>query len=259
MDTFSKGLWVWNQPQMLSLVVTVFIVLIICLVVYFKVSKIKPNEAPKGVALIAEGYVKFIGKTFDDATGGTQVQNARYYILTLATFILIGNLTAVFGLEPIVTSYSVPLTLALMSWLGIFVCGAVYRKWRYLKSFINPLDLPGKVSPLISLSFRIYGNVIGGSTVIFLFYSFCGWIWTKVTGSSNQQFFFGLILSPALHFYFDLFGSTLQAYIFSLLTLVYWTIESTAGEVKPKKLRKGKSKIVRINKGLNSQLSQAIY
>ncbi|WLP85874.1 F0F1 ATP synthase subunit A [Mycoplasma seminis] len=237
-------LWKWDQPQLLSLIITVMIILIISIIVYVKVSRVKENEAPKGIAQIAEAYVGMIDNTFDDTTNGDKVQKSRLYIFTLATFILIGNLTAIFGLEPIVTSYSIPFTLALMSWLGIFIVGAIYQKARYLKSFLNPLDLPGKISPLISLSFRIYGNVIGGTTVIFLVYSIFGYLWTLIPGIGNgnhEWYFLAVLVSPALHFYFDLFGSTLQAYIFTLLTTVYWVVEAgepSEGKVKDKKAKK---------------------
>lgn len=223
----------WNQPQLLSLLVTVVVILIISIIVYVKVSRVKEDQAPKGVAQIAEAYVCLIDNTFDDTTGGDKIQKSRLYIFTLATFILVGNLTAMIGLEPIVTSYSIPFTLALMSWFGIFIVGAIYQKVRYLRSFINPLDLPGKVSPLISLSFRIYGNVIGGTTVIFLVYSLFGYFWTLIPGigaGNHEWYFLALLVSPALHFYFDLFGSTLQAYIFTLLTTVYWVVEASEAE-----------------------------
>ncbi|QNM93724.1 F0F1 ATP synthase subunit A [Mycoplasma sp. Pen4] len=231
----------WNQPQLLSLLVTVLIVLVISMIVYVKVSRVKPNEAPKGVALIAEAYVGVFDNTFDETTGGERIQKSRLYIFGLGTFIFIGNLIGMLGFEPIVTSYSVPLTLALMSWLGILISGAIYHRWRYLKVFINPLEIVGKFSPLVSLSFRIYGNIIGGATVLFLFYSVFGWVWTlipgigTVTGENGQVelhrwYFLAVFFSPALHMYFDLFGSTLQAYLFTLLTLVYWTVESSNEE-----------------------------
>ncbi|QGZ97667.1 F0F1 ATP synthase subunit A [Mycoplasma sp. NEAQ87857] len=236
-ETISEKLNDPFHPQLISLIVTVIIIFALSLTAYIKVKKVKPNEAPKGVALIAEAYIGGIESQLDD-TFGNNLAKSRVYILTLGTFLLVGNLTTVLGFEPIVTSYSVPFTLALASWLGIFVCGAVYRKWKYLFQLINPLELVGKVSPLISLSFRIYGNIIGGSTVIFMIYALLGYlVGPTIPGStSGPLVFFAPIITPALHFYFDLFGSTLQAYIFTLLTAVYWLVESgTAEEEKPKK------------------------
>ncbi|QCZ36673.1 F0F1 ATP synthase subunit A [Mycoplasma nasistruthionis] len=236
MSKIFENAWVWNQPQLLSLCLTVMIVLVISIIVYIKVSKVKENEAPKGVAQIAEAYVGMIDKSFDELTGKTQIQKARLYIFSLGTFIFIGNLVTIFGFEPIVTSYSIPLTLALMTWLGIFITGAIWQKWHYLKSFKNPLDWFGKISPLISLSFRIYGNVIGGAIIILLVYLLGGYVWSQISGvqitnfdqsTKEPLYIVSLVISPALHFYFDLFGSTLQAYIFTLLTGVYWVVEST--------------------------------
>ncbi|MCU9932045.1 hypothetical protein NWQ34_06635 [Mycoplasmopsis felis] len=44
----------------------------------------------------------------------------------------------------------------------------------------------------------------------------------------------GVILTPLLHFYFDVFGAILQTLVFTLLTAVYWSLESE-NEVSIKK------------------------
>ncbi|WP_426461585.1 F0F1 ATP synthase subunit A [Mycoplasma hafezii] len=228
MDQIIENFSNWAHPQLLSLIVSVLIVFIMSLTAFFKIKKVKPNQAPTGIAYVAEAYVGMIDSQFDEAVGDKILQKSRVYILTLGTFLLVGNGVAIIGLEPIVTSYTIPFTLALSSWLGIFTCGVIYRRWKYYKNFINPFDWPGKFSPLISLSFRIYGNVIGGSAVIFLIYSMLANIGSPLPSAhgASAWVFIGPIFTPVLHFYFDVFGSTLQAYIFTLLTVIYWVVEA---------------------------------
>ncbi|VEU70311.1 F0F1 ATP synthase subunit A [Mycoplasmopsis glycophila] len=249
----------WAQPQLLSLVVTVLVILILSFLIYFKVKKVKHNKAPTGIAFIAEAYVGVIDKQFHDVVGDKRLQKAKTYIFALATFLLVGNAVAFIGLEPIVTSYSVPFTLALASWLGILASGMIYRKWKYLKAFMLPTDVIGKISPLISLSFRIYGNIIGGSCILFLIYAIFGSIGNAdaIAGKGfGPVTFIASPLTAAFHFYFDVFGSTLQAYIFTLLTSVYWLIESEQDE-KPKAEKR--RRILVFKKTFTKKQSATIY
>lgn len=236
MENIKNSLFNWRQPQLVSLFVTVIIVLILSVWIYVKVKKTNPQKASKGIVLVAEAYVGSIEKTYEAVAGpGDNLKIARFYILSLGTFLLIGNGVVVFGLEPIVTSFSVPFTLAILTWLGVIVIGTIYSKWRFYAKLLIPTELIGRVSILVSLSFRIYGNIIGGAAILAMAYVSGGILWQKVfsVGYGQEFYFFSLIITPFFHFYFDIFGSTLQAFIFALLTSVYWVSE--ASEIKPKK------------------------
>lgn len=236
MEKFKEVLFNWKQPQLASLFLTVLIVLVLSLLIYFKVKKTNPQKASKGIVLIAEAYVGSIEKTYEAVSGPQDnLKLAKFYILSLGTFLLIGNGVVIFGFEPIVTSFSVPFTLAILTWLGVLVIGTMYSKWRFYAKLLIPTELIGKVSILVSLSFRIYGNIIGGAAILAMAYVSGGILWQKIFSVEygNDLYFFSLIITPFFHFYFDIFGSTLQAFIFALLTSVYWVSE--AGDVKPKK------------------------
>ncbi|VEU77978.1 F0F1 ATP synthase subunit A [Mycoplasmopsis columbinasalis] len=224
----------WNQPQLFSLFMTVLICLIISLVIFFQIKyKSKKDKAPTGFLIIAEGYVNFFDKTFDETTQG-KLSKTRIYIFTLATFLFVGNLLGLIGLEPVVTSYSVPLTLALVSFIGIYVTGIFYQKFRFFKRYFNPLELLSQFTPLISLSFRIFGNILGGAMIMFIAYSGFGFIWDALFQTTTTWYFFAPILTPFLHMYFDIFGAFVQALVFSVLTVIYWTREAEGAVAKPK-------------------------
>lgn len=240
----------WNQPQLLSLFVTVLVILIFSLVVFFKLKKLKANQAPKGVVLVAEAYINFFDTTYDDATEGN-LPKTKFYLLTLGTFLLVGNLVSIIGLEPIVTSYSIPLTLGLSTFIGIYVVGLTYKKLRFFKKYINPVEIVGQFAPLISISFRIYGNIIGGGTIVTLIYYAVGWIWTQIPGLQNHEwFFFAPFLTPLIHLYFDIFGAFIQAYVFTLLTAVYWVGELPEDYESTKKPKKLQTKATKINQSV---------
>ncbi|VEU76551.1 F0F1 ATP synthase subunit A [Mycoplasmopsis columboralis] len=255
MDNIAEKLWVWNQPQLLSLIVTVLIILVLAIIAYRSIKKVKPNQAPSGAALLAEMYLSGLDKTMDE-TLEDKLPKARHYILTLFTMLAVGNLLSLVGLEPIGTSYSIPLTLGIATWLGIFVTGFVYQKIRYLKKYINIFEIIGDIAPLISLGFRLYGNLIGGGVVMFLMYSFLGYMWTLLPNlSEHQWYFFAPLITPAFHFYFDIFESLIQSYVFTVLTMSYWLNQLGEGEeVKKPASTKRDFKRVKV-----SQKLKAIY
>ncbi|TNK83229.1 F0F1 ATP synthase subunit A, partial [Mycoplasmopsis pullorum] len=219
MEQFVKAFFEnWNQPQLLSLVVTIIIIFIISLIVFIKSQQQKANKAPQGTILVVEGYINIFDNTFEDATEG-KLKKSRMYLFTLVTFLLVGNLVVILGFEPIATSYSVTFTLGLSTFIGIYVVALIYQKWRIIKKYKNPIDFIGQFSPLISISFRIFGNIIGGSTIMYLIYYLLGYVWQITFHTSTPFHFFAPVITPLLHLYFDVFGAFIQAYVFTILTI----------------------------------------
>jgi len=71
--------------------------------------------------------------------------------------------------------------------------------------FFFPLNVVGELAKVISISFRIFGNILGGAIII--------------TVVSNLTFYFFLPLG--LDFFFIFFVGTIQAFVFTMLTLTY--------------------------------------
>lgn len=236
------------QPQIFSLILLTLILVVFAIIIYRKVAKQEVNKAPDGLLLLTEQYVMGVADLYSEATGDKFTKPAPY-IFSLFTLLLVGNLFGLIGLEPPSTSYSFTLTLALISWIGIYVVGIIYHKWRFFKKYINPIEVIGQLAPLISLSFRLFGNLIGGSTIMFLIYWFTGWIWgfIPVIGSFNLL---GPIIAWMPHLYFDLFDGLIQGFVFSLLTMVYWSIEADVEESSEVIKEKKSVKEARIREGI---------
>ncbi|UUD35903.1 F0F1 ATP synthase subunit A [Mycoplasmopsis citelli] len=255
MNNIADKLWSWNQPQLLSLVVTVLVIFILSIIAYKSIKKVKPHQAPKGAALIAEMYLGGLDQMIDESIED-KLPKARHYIVTLFSMLLVGNLLSIFGLEPIGTSYSIPLTLCIATWLGIFVVGFIYQKLRYLKKYLNPFEAIGAIAPLISLGFRLYGNLIGGGVVLFLLYSLFGHLWEMLPNLSGHRWYFiAPVITPVFHFYFDIFDGLIQSYVFTILTLSYWMNE-VGEEQAPHPLKNQTNNFKRVK---ISQKLKAIY
>ena len=220
-NKLTENLFVWWQPQLVTLIYITVVLVVLAIVVYFKVQKVKPDQAPKGIAFLAEQYVGLFDREFYSLSAG-KIDRVGPYIFTLASFLIVGNTAGLIALEPVVTSYSVALTLGLITWIGIYVFGILYQKLRFFKQYLNPIELVGQFSPLVSISFRIFGNILGGSILMHLIYLFVGWIWgfIPVIGQVNLL---AMVIAPWFHIYFDLFGALVQSYVFALLTCIYWS------------------------------------
>lgn len=216
------------QPQVFTLLLVTLILVVFAIVIYRKVKKQQVNKAPEGVLLFTEQYVMGVDNLYKEVTAG-KLQKPGPYIFTLFSFLIVSNLMGLLGLEPPTSSFSVTLTLGLISWIGIYVVGIVYQRMHFFKKFLNPTELIGQFSPLISISFRIFGNIIGGSTIMYLLYHFTGWIWgfIPVIGEMNL---IGPMLTPVFHVYFDIFDGLIQAFVFGLLTMIYWVLEAEEPE-----------------------------
>ncbi|BAP00963.1 ATP synthase A chain [Mycoplasmopsis californica HAZ160_1] len=239
MEKFRENFGKWNQPQLLSLIVTVLIIFTIALIIFIKIKKhSRPNKAPTKTVLVAENFVSAMDASYVENTNDT-LSIARFYIFSLFTFLLVGNMLGLIGLEPIATSYSVTLTLAGITFVGIYLVGLWYQRLRFFLRYIkNPPEIIGQFAPLISLGFRMFGNITAGAVIMYATYFLSGWIWSVIF-PGPQMYFFAVVITPWMHMFFDIFGALIQALIFSVLTTIYWSNEV---EIRPKKQRKNNQK-----------------
>jgi F-type H+-transporting ATPase subunit a len=94
----------------------------------------------------------------------------------------------------------------------------------YIKDFFQPffvmlpLNIIGKLSAIVSISFRLFGNIFGGAIITKLYFS-------TISGSFILE---SLGLLTGLNFiiiaFFTLFEGLLQAFVFAMLTLTYLSV-----------------------------------
>jgi F-type H+-transporting ATPase subunit a len=133
------------------------------------------------------------------------------YMGTLFCFLLLANLSGLIGFRPPTADLNTTLAFASISF--VLIQGTALRSKGivgYFKSFFEPmaflfpLNVISEIATPISLSFRLFGNILGGMIIMFLLYQLVP------------------ILIPApLHIYFDIFSGVLQAFIFTMLTMVF--------------------------------------
>ncbi|CAT05346.1 F0F1 ATP synthase subunit A [Mesomycoplasma conjunctivae] len=235
MDFFEN----WRQPQLFTMLILVILVTIVSIIIYFKIKKSKVDEAPSATVMLVESYFLFLDDTVE-SSGEGYVNKAKPYFFSLFIYFVFGNLLTLFGLEPISASTSVTLSLGFVSWVGTFVVGFIYGKFRYLFSFIiNPFKWIGSPGPLISISFRMYGNIIAGSVMtLMIYYGVQNIYQSFLVGTIGNFNLPVIVLLPPFLVYFDIIDSLIQSFIFVVLNISYWGMEVEEHHISKKKLAK---------------------
>lgn len=149
--------------------------------------------------------------------------NHTAFIGSMFIFILGANvLSLIPGLEEPTTDLNTTLALGLISFLytqavALYTDGPL----AYLKSYFTPfaimfpLNVVGKLSTIISISFRLFGNIFSGAMISSIYFSI-------IKGSFIYQAL-GLVtgINIIIILFFTLFEGFLQALVFTMLTLTY--------------------------------------
>lgn len=207
-----------NEILIHDTIVNIWVVIlalsIFTFVVNKKIKNADVNEEPSTFLNVVEILVDSINNLVKDTMGPKNIKFASY-IFTLACFLAVANLLGLVGLTPPTSDYSVTFTLALVTFAMTQIMLFRTRKGvgGYLKSFtepfvlLTPLNVIGELANPISLSFRLFGNIMSGGIIMTLLYNALG--------------YFAPIVTPVLHGYFDIFAGLLQTFIFIMLTMIF--------------------------------------
>lgn len=177
----------------------------------------KSTEVPGMVQNVAEMAVEFLDGIVNSAMGKSAPKFYNY-IGTVFVFILFSNISGLLGLRPPTADYGVTLPLGILTFILIHVNQFKYQKpkdiWKDMCSPLPPwlpiwfpINLISEIAVPISLSLRLFANVLSGTVMMALVYGLLGW--------------FATIWPAALHVYFDLFSGAIQTYVFCMLTMTY--------------------------------------
>lgn len=205
---------------------SLFMVLTVAAIsLFFIAATQKKSLVPNKMQLIAEMAFEFVSKMISETAG----KDARPYfpfILSLFLFVLVANLLGMLPYSFTVTSHIiVTFALAFFIFIGVTVVGFAKHGISYLKLFV-PSGVPIFLLPLIivievisylsrpvSLSVRLFANMMAGHTMLKVFGGFVvslgilgGWL----------PLGFAVALTGL-----ELLVAFIQAYVFAILTCIY--------------------------------------
>jgi len=204
----------WMPASMFNSILIVLILSVFFIICSRAVKGADPKKPSKGLVFFLELVVTNIEGMCKSMIND---QKGRFgpFIGMLIFYLVIANLLGLIGLVTPTSNYNVTLSLALFSLLylnfsGIQIKGVLrHLKDTFLGDFpvLLPLNIIGELSKILSLSFRLFGNILSGSVITFVVIYLLGW--------------FTIPLMPVLNLYFDVFAGLLQTMIFCFLLMIW--------------------------------------
>ena len=215
------------QTTVYSIIIITVTMGLLLLYINRKLKQYDPLSEPKGIVLLVIMFAEMIDKMVKEKTNERVAKYLTPYIMSVVAYIFISNIAGLFSLETPTSNYSVTLVLGALTCILIEVYSAKERGAKgYIKSWFEPLapfvlvNILSKISTLLSLSLRLFGNILSGGILMSVIYQMLGSI-SKMIPFIGQFNIVGVIIAPVLHFYFDLFSGIMQAYIFITLTISF--------------------------------------
>lgn len=138
------------------------------------------------------------------------------FIATLFLFILTCNLMGLVpGFFSATANINTPLSMALCTFVFTHYLGVKYHGVKYIKHFLGPIpwlaplffpiEVIGHCARVLSLTLRLFGNIMGEDLVLAILLLLAG-----------------KFLAPLPMMFLAVFTSTVQAFIFTLLAMMYF-------------------------------------
>lgn len=154
-----------------------------------------------------------------------KMPNMVSYIGSLFVFFVCSNLIGLLGFRSPTTDLDTTLAFSLITVFLIYYSGVKAKGMSYFKGLAEPvaimlpMNIVSEIARPVSLTFRPFGNILGGAVIMSLVYQFLGFLSSLIPKISIPIFQFAIPVP--LHLYFDLFSGVLQAFIFVMLTMVF--------------------------------------
>jgi F-type H+-transporting ATPase subunit a len=170
---------------------------------------------PSGAQNIMEAYLEGVISMGKDVIGEELARKYLPLVATIGLIVLVGNLIGIIpGFESPTSNVNMTLVLALVVFVyynyeGIRVNGVIkyfghfMGPMKILAPLMFPIEIVSHLSRIVSLSFRLFGNIKGDDMFLMVILMLAPWVAPMVP--------FGLLT----------FMAFLQAFIFMILTYVY--------------------------------------
>jgi len=192
-------------------------IVIISLISFGYLAARKRNIIPNLVQVVGELIIGIFYDLTEDALGKELGKKYAPLICALFMFLFLCNWLGIIPhLEEPTKDLNTPLSYGILGFVLAHHAGIKAKGLKtYLKDYCEPmfimapLNIIGELAKVISISFRLFGNIMGGSIIILVV----------------SYLTFNLVTPPFLNAFFGAFVGTIQAFVFTMLTLVYIAVQ----------------------------------
>jgi F-type H+-transporting ATPase subunit a len=210
-ELFGLGHFASAYPHVVYSWLVLLLLIVLAYVGGRKISMV-PGKAQNFFEVVVSGMEEFMV----DVTG----EEGRWFfplVGTIFLYIVTCNLIGLIpGFFPPTASINTTLSCALVSFTFTHFIGLKYHGAKYIKHFLGPIwwmipiilpiELIGHLARIMSLSFRLFGNMMGHELVLMILFMLAG------------AFF-----APLPIMAMGIFVSFVQAFVFFLLSIMYFS------------------------------------
>ena len=188
--------------------------IVICLLLLFGwACSSRRAIIPNRFQVVGELIIGKLYELTEDAMGKELAKTYAPMVCALFLFLVLCNWIGIIPhLEEPTKDLNTPLSLGLMGFVLAHYVGIKTKGFKvYIKQyfepmfFMMPLTLIGELAKIVSISFRLFGNIMGGSIIILVI----------------SYLTYNVLLPPFLNAFFGFFVGAIQAFVFTMLTIVY--------------------------------------
>ena len=215
-ELFGHEVWITTSHVCISIVMLLLIAFAFAANRAF--AKADAMAAPSGFQNFVELIIELLQKMVEGSMGKKWAPRYYNYLATIFMFILLSNISGLLGLRPPTADYGTTLPLAIITFCLIhfaqFKHNSLKSIWVDMCSPLPPwlpiwfpINLISECAVPVSLSLRLFANVLSGTVIMALVYG----LLSKIA----------IAWPSVLHIYFDLFSGCIQTYVFTMLTMTY--------------------------------------
>ena len=198
-----------------AIIMTWIVILLLTLFGYFAARN--RSRLPGPMQVMGELFVEQLYGLTEDALDRDLAKKYAPLICALFMFLLISNwIGAIPHFHEPTKDLNTPLSLGIMGFFIALYAGIKAKGFKhYAKEYFEPiflmmpLNVIGELAKVVSISFRLFGNIMGGSIIVLVV----------------SYLIYSILLPPFLNAFFVFFIGAIQAFVFTMLTLVYISVQ----------------------------------
>lgn len=216
----------FNLANCLSILITAILVFLFVFLLSRKLT-LKPGKGQN----VLEYLIDFTNSIVKSIMPGDEGKPFYFYIFVLFTFILFSNMLGLFfqvrvggftftkspTADPMVTMPLAMVTLLMSHYFSVQKFGFKGYIGNYVRpvGFLLPINLIEEFTNFLTLSLRLYGNIFAGEVLIGLL----------IMVAQSMGLISAVIAAPMTMIWqgFSVFIGAIQAYVFSILSCVYFS------------------------------------
>ncbi len=211
------GTEVWITQTVVNTWIIMAVLMLIAFILRIKMKnyKYKPSGLQNVVEMAIESMDSFVRSAMSE-----KYAYFGNWFFGVFVLILVSNLSGLLGFRPPTADLCTTAAITLTTFILIHFMGIIKGKGGYFKGYLEPLpvllpiNIISELATPISLSFRLFGNILGGMIIMAMVYMALG-------NLPSLLKIFNIGIPAALHIYFDVFAGCIQTVIFVMLSMTF--------------------------------------